>query len=99
MDQRTLTQNAALHKLFGLISEELNAAGLDVRTTLKPDFEIPWNPRLVKEILWRETQRVVLGKDSTTELEKQKDIDLVYDVLNRFLAKHGIHVPFPSVER
>ena len=95
-ENRTTQQNRALHKWFTMVAEELNGAGLDIRKTLKEDFEIPWSSTLVKEILWRETQKIALGKDSTTELEK-KEIDVIYEILNRFLAKHEIHVPWPAM--
>jgi hypothetical protein len=96
--QRTIKQNSALHKFFELLSVELNESGYDVRTTLKQDFEIPWTPALIKELLWRPVQKAMLRKRSTTKLTTQ-DIDKIYDVLNRHLGeKLGIYVPFPSEE-
>lgn len=96
--QRTIDQNSALHLYFAHLAEELNDAGLDIRKVLKPEIDIPWTPLLIKEHLWRNLQKVILKKDSTTELTT-KDIDKVYEVLNRFLSeKHGLHVPFPSIE-
>jgi len=53
----------------------------------------------VKEIIWKEIQKVVLGKASTTELSKQEDIDAVYDVMNKWLGQEfGLHIPFPCDE-
>ena len=97
--KRTLQQNKALHKWFSLVGIELTMAGLPVQLVLKKTLDVDWDKegRLVKELLWRRAQMVVLGKTSTTELEKIGDIDLVYDTLNRFLGeKFGIHVPFPT---
>ena len=68
MAQRTIQQNKALHVLFQLLADELNNAGLDMRKTLKPEVEIPWTPRNVKEFLWRPIQKAQLNKASTTEL-------------------------------
>lgn len=97
-EQRTPQQNRALHLYFTLVADRLNAAGLDMRAVLKPDVEIPWSSDTVKEFLWRPVQKLSVGKDSTTVLTT-REIDRVYDVLNRFLAeKHGIHEPFPSLE-
>lgn len=96
--QRTLRQNRALHKMFTQIAEQLNDSGLDMRRTLKEDVDIPWTPETVKEFMWRPVQKAQLGKESTTELTT-KDIDDVFETLNRYLGeKHGIVVLFPSVE-
>jgi len=96
-DKRTLKQNAALHVYFGLVAETLNLAGLDMRAVLKPEIQIPWSIMSVKEYMWRPIQKIQLQKNSTTELTK-RDIDLVYDTMNRALAEHGVHEPFPSIE-
>lgn len=92
--QRTNQQNKALHTFFELVAEALNEAGLDMRKTLKPEIEIPWSKETVKEFLWRPVQKMQLDKKSTMELTT-KDIDVIYDTLNRFLSKHGIHIDFP----
>jgi hypothetical protein len=39
----------------------------------------------------------MLGKNSTTELTT-KEIDQVYDVITKHLAKWGIQIDFPSFE-
>lgn len=95
--QRTSQQNRALHKYFSQVAETLNAAGLDIRTVLKPEVEIPWSGDSVKNFLWRPIQQIYLQKESTTRLTTG-EIDKVYDVMNMHLAKHGVHVPFPSIE-
>ena len=92
--QRTSQQNKALHVFFEQVAQELNDAGLDMRKTLKPEVEIPWSKDTVKEYLWRPIQKMQLDKKSTMELTT-KDIDIIYETLNRFLAKHGIHIAFP----
>ena len=96
--ERTLKQNKALHVLFEELSQTLNEQGLDMRRTLKPGVEIPWNAKTVKEYLWRPIQKAQLNKDSTTQLTT-REIDQVFDTLNRYLGEnHGVHVPFPSIE-
>lgn len=94
---RTGRQNRALHLYFTMVADCLNDAGMDMRTVLKPGIEIPWNKGSVKEYLWRPIQKMQLQKQSTTELDT-KEIDLVYDTLNRHLARFGVHEPFPSIE-
>jgi hypothetical protein len=94
--QRTLRQNAALHKFFELLADRLNAAGLDQRAVLKPSIQIPWNASAIKEQIWKPIQDLQLGKKSTTELTTS-EVSAVYETLNRFLAeKHGVSQEFPS---
>lgn len=96
--QRTLQQNKALHKYFTLLAEELNQAGYDMKRTLKPSVDIPWNATTVKEYLWKPIQNAQLMKQSTKDLTT-KEIDLVYDTLTRHLGETtGVSVPFPSNE-
>lgn len=95
--QRTIIQNRALHLYFQLVADTLNDAGLDMRAVLKPEVEIPWSKDTVKNYLWRPIQEIQLRKKSTTELTT-KEIDEIFETMNRHLAKHGVHEPFPSIE-
>lgn len=93
---RTLSQNAALHKYCQDVANELNEAGLDMRKVLKPGISIPWSKNSVKRHLWRPIQEAMFDKLSTTKLES-KEVSEVYEVLNRHMAeKFGISVEFPS---
>lgn len=95
---RTINQNAALHKYFQDVANELNEAGLDMRKVLKPSISIPWTRESVKKHLWRPVQDAMYDKLSTTKLETN-EVNEVYEVLNRHMAeKFGISVDFPSKE-
>ena len=97
--KRTTQQNRALHKFCELLAKELNNAGLDMRATLKPGVDIPWDAHTIKRDLWKPIQRAMLDKESTTELERT-EVNDVYSVLSRHLGERfGVHVPFPSDER
>lgn len=97
-EQRTLTQNKALHKYFELLAEALNDAGLDMKTVLKPEIDIPWTKESVKKHLWKPIQEAMLDEVSTTKLDT-KDPSKVYMVLDRHLnEKLGVSVPWPSNE-
>jgi hypothetical protein len=97
--KRTQTQNKALHKYFELLAQALNEAGYTVQLVLKEKMELDWDKDMVKDLLWRSAQQAILRKRSTMELNKQQDIDKVYEHLNRHMAeKFGLHVPFPSME-
>lgn len=96
--QRTARQNKALHLYFQHLADELNDAGLDMKKTLKPSVEIPWTATTIKDFLWRPVMKAQLGKTSTTQMTT-KDIDRVYDTLNRHLSeKFGLTISFPSIE-
>ncbi len=98
-EKRTLQQNRALHLWFTKLANALAAAGYDVKKTLRQDVEIPWTPYMVKELLWRPVQKQMIGKDSTANLLKKKEIDDIYDVINLHVGNRtGVHVPFPSIE-
>lgn len=97
---RTALQNRALHKLFALMAEAFNDAGMDVNMVLSQKIAHPWTPSLVKELIWRKVQDSYLGKKSTTQLTTD-EINKVYDVINRHLGEtFGFTMPpFPSVEQ
>jgi len=95
---RTLRQNRAMHLMFTQLADELNDAGLDMRKTLKPAIDIPWNGDRVKEFLWRPIMKAQLAKESTTELTT-KDIDRIFETIVRHLGeKFGLIIEFPSIE-
>lgn len=98
---RTPLQNRALHKGFDLIAKTLNEAGLDMKKVLKPEIDIPWTDKSVKEFLFRPIQKIMTGKKSTTELNKTSEIDEVWEVLMRHLMeKHHIdYIPFPKKKK
>ncbi len=96
---RTLAQNNSIHLYCDWVSEALNECGQDVRKFIKPGIDLMWTPYLVKELLWRPTQKALFGKKSTTQLNKIGEIDDIYDVLNKAISERtGQHIPFPSVE-
>ena len=100
---RTQAQNNSLWLYFTHVADELNAAGYDIRKTVKVmqgNLEIPWSKQSVHDILWVTIQKTLYGKESTRELSKKGEIDEVHDVLNRFLGERlGIeYIPFPSIE-
>lgn len=97
--QRTLSQNAAMHKFFQMLSDDLTNAGLDMQKTLKPGVSIPWTPEMTKLLLWKPIQDAMYSKDSTTSLTT-KEVNAVYEVLIRHLAeKFNITTPFPGEDR
>lgn len=96
--QRTLTQNAAMHKYFELLANALNDAGYTVAKVLTKPIEMSWTPSLVKDLLWRRIQDAVVNKLSTKQLERV-ECSIVYDELNKIMIEnYGVTVAWPSQE-
>lgn len=97
----TRQQQKALHVWFGLLADELNNDGKSMSVVLqKFVLDIPATKYSIKEMLWKPIMGAMLGKESTTELLKLKEIDQVCMVLTKFLGEEiQISVPpFPSFE-
>ena len=101
IQQRTGQQNRALHLFLTRLAETLNLAGLEMKLVLKADTDIWWTMESCKSYLWKPIQKAVCGTDSTTELEKQVDIEKVHETLMRHLGEkfHVEFIPFPSEEK
>jgi|SRR6056297_2686528 len=94
MTKRTLKQNKALYKYFELVAEALNREGHTVQEVLdNAKIDIFWTKDNFKTNIWHPIQSSMYGTKSTTKLKKQKQIDRIVDVINKFLAEN-----FPDVE-
>ena len=96
---RTDQQNKAIHKYCEMLAEDLNDAGWTVSgllETVDRMGEVPWNQDTVKELIWRRFQTAMVGKSSTTKLEKP-EVDEVYRVVSMNMAKiANVSTPFPD---
>ena len=91
MATRTNQQRKALEVDCKIIADKLNAAGKDMRVVLKQSYEIPWTQESVKEHIFKPIIKALYGHTSTTQLEKQIEIDQAHEVIMRELGqKHGI---------
>ena len=97
--KRTTSQNAAIHKYFTLLADQLNDAGLDMRKVLTKRPDIPWSGETVKIHIWREVQTAMGLGESTAALNREQ-VTMVYEVVARFLSERfGVFVPFPSDDK
>ena len=97
INRRTQRQNNALHLYFQLLADEFEAAGIDARMLFGPEVSIPVTPKMIKDLLWRNTQIATVNKKSTTDLTTT-DINKIYEIVNRHIGeKFKIHVPFPNI--
>lgn len=90
---RTPAQNNALHLWCEFSAATLNAAGLDMRKTLKPEFEIPWRKYSFKEFIWKPIQIAMTGKESTTKPGKLEYPEISETITRHFAQKHGVQLP------
>jgi len=98
-DTRTLRQNNAIHLFCQQLADEFNEHGLEVRTVLSEEIEHPWDMQSVKSLIWKPIQKSYLGKVSTTQLDKVKEINEIVDVINRFIGtRWSLYIPFPCLE-
>lgn len=98
--QRTLTQNKAMHLYFSMLAYELNISGFDLKKTLRKDFEILWTETSIKELIWKPVQQNMFDSDSTTKLTTDQ-VSQVYDVIRNHILEITIgevDVLFPDKE-
>ena len=82
--------------MFETMADELNDAGMYISKVIRADA--PWNKDRIKELIWKPLQKMMLDKESTTQLTT-KDIDEVFMVLNKTFGEMGVELQFPSIEQ
>jgi 6-pyruvoyl-tetrahydropterin synthase len=96
--QRTELQNRAIHLYLTWVAQELANQGQTMQDVVKKINKVEITPTMqnVKEIIWREIQKAMFKKDSTTFLTKH-EVDEVYKVMSMWLSKNfEISLPFPN---
>lgn len=93
--QRTLAQNRALHLFFTQLADALNDKGQYISQVIKVDAQ--WDGDRIKELIWREVQKKITGKTSTTKLTS-KEINDIFEALQVAFANKGIDIQWPSIE-
>jgi len=100
MKPRTSQQNNAIHLYLSQVATELERNGYTMQDVMERITKVEVMPtgNALKEVVWKPIQKILFGKKSTTELSKTEEIDKVYDVINKWLAREfdGLHIPFPS---
>ena len=96
-DKISVSQNAALHKYYEMISHALNEKGITYTVKIVKEIEHPFTPMAVKEHIIRPIMISMFNKKSTTDLTTQ-DIDKIIDTITNWLSGLGIEVHFPSIK-
>lgn len=98
--QRTDLQNRAIHLYLSMVARELQNQGQTMQNVVKAITKVEITPTMqnIKELVWREIQKTMFEKESTTFLTKH-EVDEVYRVMSMWLSKNfGIDLPFPNDE-
>jgi len=90
---RTSSQNRALHLYMTKWANSLNNAGYTFTNSL--GFEIPFTMELIKESIWKPTQKELFNIKSTKQLTT-KMINEMIDVFSMNFGKRGMYVDFPN---
>lgn len=96
--QRTLAQNNAIHLYLTWVARELNNQGQTLQDVVAKINKVEIMPTMhnLKEVVWHEIQKALLGKESTAMLTKH-EVSEVYEVMAKWLAKNfEIDLPFPN---
>ena len=96
-DQRSIQQNASIHKLFDLLEDECTALGLTMDMLIKEPTEVPITKALLKDF-FRLIGLKMYGKKSTSDLTR-KEIDMVIKVFEKAIGERlKLYIPFPSID-
>lgn len=98
-DKRSSKQNRALHKLFTIMSEQLNEMGLEFQYCgVKGSMlSTRYTPEVVKNYFWRPIQMALFDIESTKHINTIQ-INEIVDVIAKFFGERGVIIEFPSVE-
>jgi hypothetical protein len=101
----TEAQFRSIHKWFGDVAKELRKEGKTMHAVLEAikrnDYiaEMPVSKEAVKSVA-KMFMEATIGKNSTLELSKKEDIDILLDTMTKFFGQEmGVTLPpFPSME-
>jgi hypothetical protein len=92
-NHRTAAQSNSLWLWAEMVAICLNEAGLDMRTVIREDVDIPWTKHGVVDQLWRPVQKAMTGHTSTKKPKKGEYSD-IYDTIVRHLGdRFGVTLP------
>lgn len=99
-DSRSAKQNRSLHKLFTLISDQLNEMGLEFQYfgVKGTQLSTRYNAKIVKDYFWRPIQIALFDIESTKDINTIQ-INEIVDVISKFFGDKGVVIEFPSVEQ
>jgi hypothetical protein len=98
-DTRTEQQHKSLFAWFGMIEKEAENQGITFDMVVKHTHQL----RITKEalhVLCKALQKALWGTESTKELKKREQLDIIIDHFTDLFGKVGLELPpFPDRER
>lgn len=93
--QRTTKQNGCLHEYLSDLSNALNEAGYDVKTTITAP--VSFTPETVKKHMFHKIMKALYPDKTSTRQLSTVEVGEVYENLNRLTAERfGISLVWPS---
>lgn len=85
---RSKLQNKSMHLWFSMLAKWLDSNGFSVAMVIAKlaVSTVKWTPEAVKELLWRNIQRVMVGKESTAKIST-KDCIVVKEAVDHFCVE------------
>lgn len=98
--KRSLPQNNSLHLFCNNLAGELNGKGYYMQLVLKPDYELKWDTKSVKENLYKPIAKALYGVDSTTKLDTDQVSKVHHQLMLMLVEKFPEldYIDFPSIE-
>ena len=96
--KRSITENSSLHLWMKHISDELNEIGETFHYfgISGKEFEMKFTEKIVKEFVIKPIIITLFNIESTTKLTNSNINELI-DIINKFMSKKGIYLPWPSI--
>ena len=93
----TKRQSRALHVWLGLLAQQLNEGGFDMKRVLKGEVDIPWTKDSAKLYLYKPVLEAMTGKTSTKHMNTVEPSEICKVIGRRLAEKLGIAIPpWPS---
>lgn len=93
-NKRSKKQDSSMHVYCRQVAQCLNDMGITCNQFFKEGYEMKFSEDIIKNDVWKAVQLAMTGKESTKDLDK-KEVSEVYEVVNKKLSEHGVHIAWP----
>ncbi len=95
LDNRTKKQNDSLQVYCRGLAEMLNERGITFKEFFE-NLESDYTEEMIRN-LFRKKGKTKYGKQKTSTFSK-KELQIIYEEINRHVSQFGIHLAWPSEE-
>lgn len=93
---RTQQQNKSIHKYCELMADGLNNTQHSVQEVCK--LPISWTKENFKENIWKPVQHAMYPEITSTTQLNTKQVNDVYEEVNKLMSDWGVSRDMPSIE-